>query len=89
VKGLYRAYDNQNNLVFTGGLPIKNTGYDVSYFTDSHAIAGGVATGLLVYVQKKIRFIVVPLVFVLLLAGILGTVGASAKTCCWQMWSPP
>lgn len=38
-----------------------------------------ITSGIFAYAKKKIRFIAVPLVFVLLLAGILGTVGAPAK----------
>jgi sortase A len=78
-EGIVQGFDNQDNLVFSGGLPVKNTGYDISILLIPILILVALATGLLVFVKKEIRFIVVPLVFVLLLAGVLGTVGASAK----------
>lgn len=78
-EGFVQGFDNQDRLAFSGGLPIKNTGLDISFLLIPVLILAALATGLLVYIKKEIRFIVVPLVFVLLLAGILGTVGASAK----------
>lgn len=78
-EGSIQGFDNQDRLVFSGGLPIKNTGFDLSLLLIPVLILAALATGLLVYVKKEIRFIVVPLIFVLFLAGILGTVGASAK----------
>ena len=42
-------------------------------------ILAAMATGILAFFKKKIRFLLIPLVFVLLLTGILGIVETSAK----------
>ena len=78
-EGVVSAFDSEDNLVFSGGLPVKNTGFDISILLIPILILAALATGFLVFVKKEVRFLVVPLVFVLLLAGILGTVGTSAK----------
>jgi sortase A len=78
-EGLVKGFDSEGTQVFAGSLPIKNTGMNLSIFLIPVLILAALASGFLVKVKKEIRFIVVPLVFVLLLAGVLGTVGASAK----------
>jgi sortase A len=78
-EGLIQGFDSQEHQVFEAETPIKNTGIDVSDFLIPALILAALAAGLLAYVKKEIRFIVVPLVFVVLLAGLIGTVGAGAK----------
>lgn len=57
----------------------EKAGFDSSILLILILLLVTVAITVFACVKKNIRFIVVPLIFVLLLAGILSTVGASAK----------
>jgi hypothetical protein len=74
------ATDNQTSSLYEPltDNPVK-AGFDTSILLILILLLVTVTIAVFAYAKKKIRFIVVPLIFVFLLAGILGTVGASAK----------
>lgn len=78
-EGFVQALDGSGNLVYQGGLPIKNTGLGLSWIFVALLALAALSTGFLVKVKRPYRKVAVPAAFVVLLAFVVATAGASAR----------